>query len=77
MDNTAFIFHYIFEYGFITLCLIGDIVIFLYEIYDRKKCRKEHPECPLTSCFSCITPRRHMLTEEEREELRKLIAEQD
>lgn len=77
MDQRAFLFQYILECGFIASCLIGNAAMFLYKIHDRKKCRKEHPECPTVSCSSCRTPKRHMLTEEEQEELRRLIAKKD
>lgn len=78
MDQTTFLFvKCILEYGFIVSCLIGNIAMFLYKIYDYKKCRKEHPDCPIVSCFSCRTPKRHMLTEEEREELLRIVKEQD
>lgn len=58
MDQTTFLFvKCILEYGFIVSCLIGNIAMFLYKIYDYKNAEKNIQIVPLLTVFHAETPK--------------------
>lgn len=78
MTHITLTFETLFELGTLLMCIIGNIIWFIYSIFDTLRCKRKRFKCPRNFLYClCFCPDKHDMTPEEANALREELINSD
>lgn len=78
MTHITLTFETLFELGTLLMCIIGNIIWFIYSIFDTLRCKRKRFKCPRNFLYClCFCPDKHDMTPEEAAALREELINSD